>query len=66
MGESELPMEVDYIFLVVLAGVIANGSQDTWGKVYDVAKEGASVITGLIIDDALADELAELQKDSHG
>lgn len=63
---DDLETEVDWIFLAVLAGVIANGAHDTWDALYRDAKNGAQVITALIIDDALADELDEVKKDFHG
>ena len=62
----DLDLEIDWIFLAVLAGVVANGQTDDWQATYQLAKIGAHHITAALIDDALEDELDALQKDTHG
>ena len=59
-------IDPDSLFFAVLCGIIANGSHDNWNDVYHQAKVGAQTIFALIVEDALADELEQAQKDLHG
>lgn len=59
-------IDVDWMFLAVLVGVIANGAHEDWQQVYQEAKIGAAAITEYVIEDAITAELDEVKKDFHG
>ena len=63
---DEESIDTDALFFAVLTGVIANGNHETWQSIYSAAKVGAQTIYALIVEDTIADELVEAQKDLHG
>jgi len=64
--DDEPYIDPDALFFSVLSGIIANGAHDNWHSMYAAAKVGAQTIYALIVEDAIADELTEAQKDLHG